>query len=62
MTKKPCPYIRHSFFALIKDSRLFFDDLLAIIISASLADAMCKRVFTALRAFYHAGKVELPYT
>ncbi len=61
MTKKDCMKLIAVFFETEKGkSSLFLYDLLAIVISASLADSVCEDIFTALGALYHAGKVELP--
>ncbi len=39
---------------------VFFNDFLAVVMSASLANSVCKIILSAVRAFRHAGKLELP--
>ena len=36
------------------------NDLLAAVVAASLANAVCKNILTALGALYHSGHSELP--
>ena len=47
----------------LRQSRLFFDldDFLTVISSASFANSVRQIVFSAFRALYHAGEIQLPY-
>ena len=39
---------------------VFLNDFLAVVMSASLANSVCKIIFSAVRALRHSGKLELP--
>ena len=59
--QKSCGFSTAFLYGIERKSSFLLNDLLALVISARFAYTMSEYEFTALRALYHAGKVELPY-